>query len=76
MDCLLEETMKWISHDDWTWLEYNLGGWNVGQHTPASQQWLGLKVVEQLRSGVCRSVNRLCIKNANHINIGVNQIEN
>ena len=21
---------NWISNNDWTWLEYNIGGWNAG----------------------------------------------
>ena len=34
---------------NWTWLEYYLGGWNVGEQVQASQQRLGLKVVERLQ---------------------------
>ena len=60
MDCLQEETLtKLVSDNDWTWLEYNLGGWNVGEQ--ASQQWLGRKVVERSSCDVCRSMNRLYI---------------
>ena len=74
MACLKEETMtKWISDNDWTWQEYNLGVWNVGEQ--ALQQMLGPKVVEWLRSGVCRSVNMLYIKNANQMNISAHQIK-
>ena len=39
---------KWMSDDDWTWLEYNLGVWNVGEQVQVSQQGLGWKVVERL----------------------------
>ena len=39
------------------------------------QQSLGLKVVERLPCGVCRSVNRPYVENANQINISANQIE-
>ena len=53
------DSEKWISDDDWTWLEYNLGGWKVGEQTLVSQQRLGSKVVDQLLCSVCRSVNRL-----------------
>ena len=46
-DLLKEEIVKkWISDDDWTWLEFNLGGWNVGEQAQSSQQRPGPKVVE------------------------------
>ena len=64
------------SDNDLTWLEYNLGGWNGSEQAQTSQQRLCLKVVERLRSGVCRSVNRLYIENASQVNIGANQVEN
>ena len=71
MACLKQETMiKWISEHDWTWLEYNLGGWNVGEHM------LGQKVAERHRCSMYTSVNRLCTTNANQINICANPIEN
>ena len=47
MACLQEETMKkWISDNNWNWMEYNLGGLNVDEQAQASQQRLGPKVVE------------------------------
>ena len=74
MACLKEQTVKnWMSDDDWTWSEYNLGGWNVGEQEQALQQRLGGKVVERLRCSVCTSVDRLYIENANQINISANQ---
>ena len=65
---------KWISDNDWTWLEHNIGGWHAGEQ--ASHHRLCRKVVERLRCSVCTSVNRLHIKNTNQINIIANQIEN
>ena len=60
MACLNEEiVIKWISDNGWPRLEYNLGGWNVGEQAQALQQRLGLKLVEQIRCSVCTSVNRL-----------------
>ena len=56
---------KWISDNDWTWLEYNLGEWNVGVQVQASQQRFGPKVVGRLHCSVCVSVSRLYINNAN-----------
>ena len=73
--CLKENCEKWISDNDWTWLQYNLVGWNVGEQAQSSQQRLGSKVVERLRCSVCTSVNRLYITNANQINSSANQIE-
>ena len=65
-----------MSDNDCTWLEYNLGGWNVGEQAQASQQRLGLKVVVRVCRSVCTSVNRLYIRNANQINVSADQIEN
>ena len=67
---------KLIFNKNCTCLEYNFRGWNVGDQVQAWQQRLGLRVVERLCSGMCRSVNRLCIQNANQLNISANQIEN
>ena len=53
---------KWISNDDWTWLEYNLGGSYVVEQAQTSQQRLCPKVFEQLPYGVSSSVYRLHIK--------------
>ena len=54
MSCLKEEAVKkCISDNDCTWLEYNLGGWNVGEQTQASQQSLGQKVVKRHHCSVC-----------------------
>ena len=63
---------KCISDNGWTWLEYNSGGWYVGEQVQASQQRLGLKVVERLYGSVCMSVSRLYIEHANQINISDN----
>ena len=41
----------------------------MGEQVQTSQQRLGRKVVERLHSGVCMSVKRVYIKNANQINI-------
>ena len=49
---------KRISENDWTLLENNLGGWNVGEQAQASQTRLGPEVVEPLHCSVCTSVNR------------------
>ena len=39
MGYLKEETVKkWISDNDWTWLEYNLRGLNVDEQAQVSQQ--------------------------------------
>ena len=57
-----EETVqKLIADFDWTWLEYNLGGWNVGEQ---AEQRLGPKEVDRRSCSACTSVNRLYIKNA------------
>ena len=64
-----------IFDNDWTRLEYKLGGCNVGEQVQAWQQMLGWKVVERLRCSVFISVKRLHIKNANQIHISANQIE-
>ena len=77
MACLIEETLtKWISYDNWTLLECNLGRWNVGEKVQALQQRLGRKEVELLVCSVCRSANKLYIKHPYQINISDNQIEN
>ena len=66
--------LKWISNNDCTWPEYNLGEWNVGEQ--ALQRRLGLKVVERLHCSVSMRVYRLYIRSANHITIRANKIEN
>ena len=37
---------KLMSYDDWTWLEYNFGGWNVGEQAHVSCLRLARKLVE------------------------------
>ena len=46
------DSEKWISDNYWTWLEYNLGGLNVGKLAQASQQRLGRKLDERLHYSV------------------------
>ena len=54
MACLKEKVVKeWISDDDWTWLEYNLGGLNICVQAQASPQRLGTNIVERHSCSAC-----------------------